>query len=124
MKDVFKALRIFLLIIIISLISIFATMWFYSIAHCEYLTFRYGYQFEDLYKENPMLGDLYRFKVIEYNDDYAEVYYVTGNKETGAKGGDTLKFKRSGNKWIYTELWSTIWSNRGSADGFIWPYGR
>ena len=89
MKAVFKAIRTILLAIIISLILTFVAGWGLSIASCEYLTSRYGYQFEELYKENNMIGDeLVRFKIIAYYDDYAEVYYVTGNKGTDFKSGD------------------------------------
>ena len=120
MKKLLKGIGI----LILTCILIFMLIWFLSIIKCEYLTLMYGGQFEEVYKENTMIGDVYRFKVIEYNDKYAEVYYVSGNKETGSKGGDTLKFKRVGNKWTFTGAWSTVWSKYGSADGFIWPYGR
>lgn len=124
MKNVCKAICIFVLIIIITLIFIFIAGWISSIAYCEYLTSQYGYQFEDLYKENTMLGNLFHLKVLTYHDDYAEVYYVTGNKESGAKCGDVLSFRKENGNWIYDKWLKTVWSNHGSADGYIWPYGR
>ena len=120
MKKILKGIRIFAL----TCILIFILIWFLSIIKCECLTLIHGNQFKDLYKENTMIGDVYRFKVIEYNDKYARVYYVSGNKEIGNKAGNILKFKREGNKWTFTGAWSTVWSKHGSADGFIWPYGR
>ena len=125
MKAVFKAIRTILLTIIISLILIFMAWWGLSIASCEYLTLRYGYRFEELYKENNMIGDeLVRFKIIAYYDDYAEVYYVTRIKGTDFKSGDVLRFRKEDGKWIYDGWPRTVWSNHGNADEYIWPYGR
>ena len=124
MKNVCKAIFIFLLIIVISLFLIFMIMWGCDFVRCEYLTSKYGYQFEELYKENSMIDDVHHFKVIVYDDDYARVYYVSADEKTGSKSGNTLDFKKEFGKWKYTGTWVTIWSNRGSADGFVWPYGR
>ena len=120
MKKIFKGILVFIL----TFILIFLLIWFSAIIKHEYLTLRYGHQFKELYKENSMIGDVYRFKVIECNDKYAEVYYVSEYKETGNKAGSTLKFQKVDNEWIFTGAWSTVWSKHGSADGYIWPYGR
>ena len=71
-----------------------------------------------------MLGNLVRFKVLAYYDDYAEIYYVTENKEKGIESGNVLSFRKENEKWKYDNWLETIWSNQGSADGYIWPYGR
>ena len=121
MKKIFKGILVFIL----TFILIFLLIWFSAIIKHEYLTLRYGHQFKELYKENPMIGeDLFRFKVMEYNDNYASIYYVSGYRDDGTKWGNSLRFKKENGKWIFTGAWSTVWSNRGSADGYIWPYGR
>ena len=124
MKAVFKAIRTILLAILLIPILIFMIWWGCSIASCEYLTLRYGYQFEDLYEENTMFGELMRFKVLTYNNDYAEVYYVTGTEKYDTEGGDVVSFRKEKGKWISDGYPHTIWSKHGNADEYIWPYGR
>ena len=126
MKKVCKLIFKILLIIIICCILLFAVKWAYDYSYCQYLTLRYGYQFKDLYKENTMIGpDLFYLKVMKYDEEYADIYYVTGNKETGRKCGNGLVFEKENGKWVFTGKWSTIWTELGgSADGYIWPYGR
>lgn len=120
MKNVCKAIFIFLLIIILSLILIFTIMWGCDFARCEYLTSKYGYQFEELYKENTMITDTEELKVIDYSDNFARVYYVS----KGKTDGNILTFKKDNDKWKYFSWEETVWSSSGSADGFVWPYGR
>ena len=125
MKNGYKLILKILLIIIICYIILFAAKWAHDYSYCEYLTSKYGYQFKDLYKENTLIGpDLFYLKVMEYYDDYARVYYVTGYKEDDTKIGNTLRFKKEDGKWVFSG-WHTIWTEfGGSADGYIWPYGR
>ena len=125
MKAVIKAIRTILLAIILSLILIFVAGWGCSIISCEYLTSRYGYQFEEWHKESDMLGkELIRFKVLAYYDDHAEVYYVTSTKEFDIELGDIVNFRKENGKWIIDGYPDTVWSKHGNADGYIWPYGR
>ena len=124
-KIIVKFILTTLLITIISGILMFTTIWYLDFTLCEDLTSKYDYLFKDIYKENTMMGhDLYKLKVIAYYDDYAKIYCVNGNEETGSKGGDILRFKKEEGKWVYDSWIDTVWSNRGSADGYMWPYGR
>ena len=125
MKKVCKEILKILLITIVLSVLMLTAIWIGDIVHHEYLTSKYGYQFKEIYKENTMMGhDLYKLKVIAYYDDYAKIYCVTGNEETGTKAGDILRFKKEEGKWVYDSWIDTVWSNRGSADGYMWPYGR
>ncbi len=125
MKAVIKAINIISLVIILTLILIFLAYWGCSIASCEYLTSRYGYQFEELYKEDPMFGnELVKLKILAYYDDHATLYYVTATEEFDVELGDVVDFKKENGKWICDGYPNTIWSKHGSADGYIWPYGR
>ncbi len=57
------------------------------------------------------------FRVLEYSDSYAKVYYV--NRDLT---GELLGFEKENGEWVYTE-WRTIWSAcGGSASEVIWPY--
>ncbi len=102
-------------IIIPLLILIILFLVFFPYMKAEYLTLKYGYEFENLQRQTNMLSEVRYYKVLSYSDEVAEVFYVSDT-------GDLITFKKSEeNIWTYTE-WKTIWSNSGSADGFVWPY--
>ena len=100
--------------------GLFLIYWVGSIFRCEYLTKRYGDQFQDAYKEYTMVSSQDYLKVLEYTETKAVIYTVI---EDGC--GNTITFKRANKseEWEFVE-WNTIWSTSGSADGFIWPYIR
>ena len=104
------------LILLFILMPIF--VWGASLLKCEILTFKYGGEFKIIYKENTMLGNIDYFKVLNYSDDVARVYYVSENKA----GGDVLTFEKIDGKWFYNGQWQTIWSKTGSASNVVWPY--
>lgn len=104
------------LIMLFILIPIF--IWGAALFKCEILTFKYGKEFKIIYKENTMLDKIDYFKVLNYTDDTARVYYVTENKGSG----EVLTFEKVDGKWVYNGEWKTIWSNTGSASEMIWPY--
>ena len=97
----------------------FLLIWGISILKCEILTYQYGNQFEEIYRRNTMLGDVDYFKVLNYTNDGARVYYVSKNRS----GGNILNFYKDNDNWC-CDSWNTVWSKTGSADGFIWPYIR
>jgi len=103
---------IFLLAIIL-LIAVFPYL------RVEYLSYKHGHQFEELYKLTNMIDGICVVKVYEYSENYAKVYYV----ETGRLTGSFVYFYRDNerNKWLL-DKWETVWSKKGSAEGFIWPY--
>lgn len=104
--------------IIILLPAIFFIIWAVSLGKCEILTLNHGDEFSEIYKENTMLGKQQYWKVLNYSDIYAEVYYV-GVDNSNA---NILYFKKEDDKWKYYGQWKTVWSNSGSASGVIWPY--
>ena len=99
---------------------LFLLIWSASILKCEFLTYRYGYQFETIYRENTMMGDIDYLKVLSYSNSTARVYYVSKNRAAG----DILVFSKQNGEWKY-DYWDwTVWSKTGSADNFVWPYIR
>jgi len=94
-------------------------IWLGAIAKTEYLTYRHGGTFAELYKQCTMVEDVVRFKVIEYSDNRARVYYVEKNQT----GGFVFVFEKLSGDWEMT-FWDCVWAKMGSADGFIWPYIR
>lgn len=106
--------------VVLLLLVIFLCIWLGAVAKCEYLTIRYGDQFQDAYRKYTMLSRPDYMKILEYGDDRAVVYYV----KRGA-GGDTLIFERDDEQsdWEFIS-WITVWSRSGSADDFVWPYIR
>ena len=108
-----KIAAVFMMFLIIFPLVI----WGVSLFKCEMLTARYGDEFSEIYKENTMLGDIEYFKVLDYTDSSAKVYYVSHDYS----GGDVLAFEKENGEWKYSE-WETVWSEMGSTDGFLWPY--
>lgn len=85
----------------------------------EILTKQHGLEFETLYELTHMIDGIDYFKVMDYSDTSARVYYVGTNRSTG----NFLRFVRKDGQWVLIG-WDTIWSKSGSADDFIWPYYR
>ena len=103
--------------IILTLCVVFLILWSGSLIKCEVNTFLYGKQFNGEYKQTNMISGTPKTKVLKYSKNKAKVYYM--DKE----GGDIIAFQKKENKWIM-DSWDTVWSRTGSADGFVWPYGR
>lgn len=85
----------------------------------EFLTWKYGQQFAELYTTSNMLDDIAYLKVMKYSDTKAEVYYV----QSEHLGASLYSFYKEGDEWLL-DTWSAVWSKHGSADDFIWPYYR
>lgn len=92
-------------------------IWFLSFAKCEIDTILHGKEFEGEYNQTNMIGGNPKPKVLTYSDDEAKVYYVD------ELGGIILWFENIDGEWIMEE-WDAVWAKGGSADGFMWPYGR
>ncbi|MBQ7274432.1 MAG: hypothetical protein IJR15_03160 [Clostridiales bacterium] len=81
----------------------------------EYLTARYGSQFEGLYEQTHMLVYADYCKVLEYDGSHARCVYIEKGVCT-----NVLEFKLHNGSWEMTH-WETIWSSSGSADSLMWP---
>ena len=64
-----------------------------------------------------MMGDEEYFKVLDYSDDMAYIYYVSDEMSSAS----IVCFRYINNKWECTS-YSTVWSTTGSASETIWPY--
>ncbi len=102
----------------VVLLLTFAVIWTASLAWCEYLTARWGEQFQDGWREVSLLNQPDRWKVLSYTKSSACVYYA------GESAGETLTFVRDGDGPWTCCRWRAVWSDSGSADGFVWPYIR
>lgn len=109
----------FLIRLCVFFIIAFFVVWGISILKCEIETYRYGWQFEDIYQGHTMIGEIDCLKILNYTNTNARVYYVSKDHS----GGDVLEFYRENDGWCF-DNWNTVWSKSGSADGFIWPYIR
>ena len=105
-------------IIFIIIIVCFFVIWGLAIAKCEILTHQHGKEFNTIYKENTMMGEIDYLKVLDYSETSARVYYVSKNKT----GGDILIFSKKDGIWVYERWERTVWSKTGSASDIIWPY--
>lgn len=110
---------------VLSIISAFILYWICSIAMCEYNTYKYGEIFKNT-KIHDIGGEGYlnncNIKVLKYNNEYAIVYAVFENdlNEVGLLYYFT---KNDSGDWVF-EYYDSVYSTMGSADGFVWPYGR
>lgn len=93
-------------------------IWLSALLRCEILTFMHYKEFNTIYQENTMMGEIDYLKILEYSDSSARVYYVSKNRAAG----DILLFIKENNKWLYSKWEKTVWSATGSASDIIWPY--
>ncbi len=107
-----KKKRIIALIVLFMVCIVFII----PLARCEFLTMMHGKQFDGKELETNMLAKSDYYKVLNYNNNQAEVYYVLKNGY-----GSVISFHNNDDKWEI-EHWKTIWSSTGSASGVIWPY--
>ena len=106
-------------ILIIGIIIFPIIIWLFALMKCEVLTLLHGDEFEKIYQENTMIGDIDYLKILDYSDTSARVYYV-GYKKSG---GDVLIFEKQNGVWKYAAWEQTVWSGTGgSASEVIWPY--
>lgn len=110
-----KNLKITVIVITICILIILTV----SYIKVEILTWKHGPEFKNAYILNNLTDEIDYFKVMDYSETSAQVYYVTKARSSG----DLFRFARKDGHWVL-EKWETIWSRTGSADDFIWPYYR
>ncbi|MDL2281329.1 hypothetical protein LJC10_05705 [Selenomonadales bacterium OttesenSCG-928-I06] len=118
-----KLLKI-LLILLIGVVFSFFIYWRLAILECERFTSEYGKEFETIYQENTSIGEIDYLKVLDYSDTFARVYYVSTYPEVGNACGDIVTFTKKDGQWVYNCWEKTVWSKKGNADDYIWPYIR
>jgi len=108
-------------------VAVFFFILGFSLIRCDMLTLLHGDLFRDRYRETMMLGDLENFRVLSYTEDSAEVYYVNCHPDRvnfpNNRCGNILRFVKRDGAWVLVS-WGAVWASMGSADGFVWPYGR
>jgi len=124
-KEFFLKNKKMLLIITVALVFICILALPYITA--EYYTNKYGKQFEDLYgKQFEALYELTGwvesvefYRVVEYSENSAKLYYA----EVGGQTTYYLWFSRN-NKDSAWELsyYKVLWSKYGNADDLPWPF--
>lgn len=97
-------------------LTILLLILFFPLIRCETLTIVYGKQFEGLELKTNMLIKSDYYKVINYENEEAQVYYVLKNVY-----GNTINFHKINDSWEI-DNWNTVWSSTGSASSVVWPY--
>lgn len=113
-------MKFFVKFIAVILVIIFIA-WGFPMIKCEYLTARYGHEFdlEEPYKQNSLISKTQSFKVMSYGKERAELYCIGENYSAG----NVLIFKKTDGKWIYDQWKECVWTAMGgNADNYIWPY--
>ena len=93
-------------------------IWGASVLRCEILTYKYAKEFENLYKETSMIDSIDYLKILSKTTTHAKIYYV----EKG-DAGYIVEAQYNDSGWHMTD-WDCVWSKMGTADGFVFPYGR
>lgn len=88
-------------------------------AKVEKLTAQHGDEFSNVAEDVAMIGEVLYIKVMEYDNEKAEVYAVA----TGRDITVLCYYENVNDKWVL-EYWKCIWSSTGSADSLIWPFYR
>ena len=112
-------MKTFLKVIAVILVIIFI-VWGIPMIKCEYLTARYGSEFDlsEPCEQNSLIPKTQAFKVMSYGKEKAELYCIGENYSMG----NILSFKKEDGKWVY-DGWDTVWSAMGgNADDDVWPY--
>ncbi len=104
-------------LIVIAAILIPTALWTSALIKCEMLTQKYYDDFKQTYTQNTMLGEMEYFKVLNCDENIAEVYYVS----KGMTAAHVLTFENNNGVWKEMS-WNTIWSATGSASEVIYPY--
>ena len=134
MRKKYKIVFIISIILLILILLIFRP--YYSV---NSLTKKYASEFSELYRDNGFYEGIEYFKVLKYrneqvvikclsneklkntldnlNDDYAVVLYVEENHSSSS----LYIFYDEDGQWKLLD-WYLVWSNSGTADGFMWPY--
>lgn len=102
---------------VIVLLAAFVIFQSVSLIKCEILTSRFYSDFESAYQNNTMLGQMESFRVLDCDNQTAQVYYM----EAGKTCAHVLYFQNIDGNWKETG-WRCIWSTTGSAAEVIWPY--
>lgn len=93
---------------------------FFPYIKAEYLTAKYGDEFDDGYEQTGMINGIEYFRVVEYNDSKAVVCYIVENHSSLAKIWSNEMTIMCGRKSAGT----VFGQKSGSADNFCWPYYR
>lgn len=102
---------------VLAILISFFCHWAWSLAVCEWRTFWNWKEFYGLDELTQMLSASPTVKVLEYSNDEARVYYRS------YQGGTVIRFHKVDNRWELVD-WGIGWSRTGTADDWIWPYGR
>ena len=106
--------------LLVITLSAFPAYWLGSIAKCEILTLMHGDNVKNGYLDTGWFDDIQSFKIIDYSQTEATVYYVNTDRTVGF----TVLFFKNQSDYFEFKSWDVVWSKSGSADGFIWPYIR
>ena len=100
---------------------ILVLVWLFAVIKCEADTYKFKAELPKTYYDVYGEETYNKVKVLYINNCYACVY---------AKNNDYgnlyhLMKKCDEDKTMWEEFdWECVWSRSGSADGFVWPYGR
>lgn len=104
---------------LVYLVLLFLITWTTELVKIELFTIKYGKQFENLPAITEEVGSCEYFKVIDYSETDAYLYYITSYEPNPI--GFIVHLKYYDNVWNYHSDYA-VWSTMGSADEAIWPY--
>lgn len=88
----------------------------------EILTLLHREEFSDLYEVSGYIENIKYYKVMNYNEERADIFYVAQSVNDGSVPATFLyHFNKQSETWIL-ESWECIWSKHGNAEKIIWPF--
>ena len=105
--------------IIIGICMFFLLVVVFPYIKVELLTFFHGDEFPNIVEDIAMIDGMEYIKVMEYNDDKAEVLCVSGEHAATV----LCRYEKKEDVWSL-DGWECIWSRSGSASELIWPFYR
>jgi len=103
-------------ILILTVIIFFTTYWSLSVLKCEYLTFMHKKEFARIEEVNHSS----MIKVLDYDNNYAKLYCVNFI----GYNSNIYTFRKENGEWVYDDWEDTVWAKYGTAESFMWPYGK
>ncbi len=104
----------------VTFLLILSLVWSCSVLNCENLTNLHSGEFADCAQETISAWDMTGYKVLEYSEDHAKLYFYDKDDGNLVLAFEVI-YEKNGESWVKKND-TNWWSKQGSADEISWPY--